>query len=355
MKIGFFAESCIPIHAFTLDERPLGGTETGVIRVAEELSRRGHDVTVFTSHKNPPPSNPKYLPAPMIHKTRDLDLLVLVQGWKPAFFELPSKRVWFWTGDGPEQYSNYGIGDNRIIQRIELLLTVSNYHADSLTSASGFPRARTIIIGNGVHIPYFDGSEERAKKRLIFSSAPYRGLSFTPDLLLRIRDVHPDVEFYVFSGMNLYDREAPFEGPHVAHFKKVASVLQKIPGCVLHSTVTQRVLAREYMKSSLFFYPCSVPETCCITALEAQAGGCALITSDIGALRETVGDAGVIVSGVPGSPQFMKEFAEKTIELLNNPGLIAECSARGRTRIQSTLGWNHIVDRFESAMNTVNL
>ena len=109
------------------------------------------------------------------------------------------------------------------------------------------------------------------------------------------------------------------------------------------------------MKSSLFFYPCSVPETCCITALEAQAGGCALITSDIGALRETVGDAGVIVSGVPGSPQFMKEFAEKTIELLNNPGLIAECSARGRTRIQSTLGWNHIVDRFESAMNTVNL
>ena len=131
MKIAFYAGSCIPIHARTLDERPLGGTETALIRLAEELDRRGHEVVVFTSMKNPPSSKPLYLPSNKVlsFPPTAFELFVLVQDWTPAFLGAPGKRFFYWTGDGWEQYANYGIGDNRVPRRIERLLAVSDWHA----------------------------------------------------------------------------------------------------------------------------------------------------------------------------------------------------------------------------------
>ena len=46
MKFLFVPGSTLPFHGKTLDERPLGGTETGAIRLAECLDELGHEVHV---------------------------------------------------------------------------------------------------------------------------------------------------------------------------------------------------------------------------------------------------------------------------------------------------------------------
>ena len=350
LKIAFYAGSCIPIHAYTLNDRPLGGTETALIRVAAALEARGHEVTVFTSHKVPPISKPRYLPAAQVYQHGRFDLLVLVQEWKGALFNLPAARLWFWTGDGPEQFSNYGFGDKRVVDKIERFIAVSNYHADSLCKESGFPREKASVVGNGVHLEYFAGSETRSRKRLIFTSAPYRGLELVPSLLLEILKTHPDIEFHGYTGMSLYDREKPFEGPHVANFREVASVLEKIKCATLHGNVTQAALAREYMKSTIFFYPATVPETCCITALEAQAAGCSIITSNIGALAETTGSAGIVVGGTPGSKPFMDGFVAAANKLLSDDALFHSTSEAGIAHASKELSWERVTDRFEALL-----
>ena len=143
-KIGFFAESCIPIHAYSLEERPLGGTETALIRVSKILKERGHEVIVFTRHNSPKNTSAKdtpiYLPAKLIHQTSGLDSLVLVKDFRPATFNLPAKKVFLWTGDGPEQFSNYGLGDLRVSSKLQNLFCVSNWHVESLCEASNFPK-----------------------------------------------------------------------------------------------------------------------------------------------------------------------------------------------------------------------
>ena len=346
-KIAFYAGASIPIHAHSLDERPLGGTETGVIRIAEVLAQRGHEVTVFTSHHSPPISNPRYLHHSQVGQCGPFDLLILVQEWRGLFFDLPARQIWVWTGDGPEQYSNYGIGDRRVRERLEKLLVASNYQRAALCAASGFPEEKTFVLGNGVHLPFFEGAESRNKQRLIFTSAPYRGLALVPPLLRELQRTHPEIEFHAFSGMNLYDRERPFEGPHVAQYKAIARVLEKIPGVVLHGNVAQRQLAREYMKSGIFFYPCSVPETFCITALEAQAAGCPIVTSTLGALPETVGSAGVCVPGAVGSERFMSQFVEATKSLLNDPGRYESFAAAGRARALGQGSWESVASKLE--------
>ena len=350
MRIGIYAGNSLPIHAGSLEERPLGGTETGVIRVAEELTRRGYEVEVFTSHQSPPPSNPRYRRAQEIFNAAPFEVVVLVQEWRGAFFNLPTSRVWVWTGDGAEQYSNVGIGDARAVARIERMLLVSEHHRKSLCEASGFPAHKVTVVGNGVHPPYFEGSEARSRHRIIFTSAPYRGLALVPQILLAVQERVPDAEFHCFSGMNIYDRETPFEGPQVALYRRVAGVLQKIPHVYLHGNVAQRVLAREYMKSAVFLYPNTVPETCCITAMEAQAAGCALVTSSLGALPETVAATGVVVPETPGTKEFLAASADAVVRLLTDDAQWQAHSNASYERIRTQGTWHHVVDRIEQAV-----
>ena len=48
-----FADSTLRYDGRDLERRPLGGTETSVIRCARELARRGHQVTCFTNCDGP--------------------------------------------------------------------------------------------------------------------------------------------------------------------------------------------------------------------------------------------------------------------------------------------------------------
>lgn len=355
MRIGFYAGRCIPIHARSLEERPLGGTETGVIRVSEILQQRGHDVVVFTALRNPPPAAPDlraptYVYHEQLFSYGAFDAVVFVQDFKPMFFGAPFKRSFFWTGDGAEQFANFGLGDLRVMERLEALLVVSRWHAETLCAASGFPLERAVVVGNGVHLPYFEGEEARNPLRLIYASAPYRGLELLPAIFLELKKKHPRLELHVFAGMKLYDREQPFAGPELQIEQRVNAILQKLPDCQVHGTVTQRQLAREFMKSAILTYPNTIFETCCIVALESQAAACPVIASATSALPETVGDSGFVIAGEPGSPAYMTDFIRATDRLLSDHALWQSFSARAYKRAQTELGWGRVADRFEQLL-----
>lgn len=348
MKIAFYAGKCLPIHARSLDERPLGGTETGIIRLAEILQQHGHDITVFTSHWNPPPSVPRYLPHEQAKQMGPFDIFISIRDWWPAFLDIPSAQRWFWTGDCYDQYINFGLGDKRVVARIDRFLTVSNWQAQQLCEVSGFPLEKTCVIGNGVHLPYFEGQETRARKRLIYTSAPYRGLELVPPLLMELRKRHPDLEFQIFSGFQIYSGTTPFQGPEAAEYDKLCWFLKSIPGCLIHGNLKQQDLAREYMKSTVFFYPNFYGETSCITAIEAMAAGCVPVTSSLGALPETLGNGGFAVSGIPGSHEHTQNFIETTDRLLSDNDLFNAYSQNALSRAKTQFSWEHVADRFET-------
>lgn len=327
----------------------MGGTETGVVRLASALQQRGHMVTVFTAHDSPPPSLPRYVPQRHVMNFGSFDVLIVVQHVQALMLNFPAERIFFWTGDSFDQYSNFGLGDLRQIQKIEKLLTVSRWHADSLCEHSGFPRDKAAVIGNGLYLPYFVGEERRVRKRLVFTPSPYRGLRLVPESYQRIRQAHPDCELAVFSGLSVYDRSGPYQGPEKAEYERVARRLQKLPGVTIRGNVTQRLLSRELMRSSIFYYPSTFLETCCISAMEAQAAGCAVVTSNHSALPETVGDAGVFISGEPGSPDYMNQLVEETVRLLSDDEQWERLSRAGKRRAES-MGWDSVADRFEALL-----
>lgn len=352
MKVGFFAEKCLPFDALTLDERPLGGTETGIIRLADELALNGHEVTVLTSKKDPRSGIVKYLESSAIKGIEDgFDVLILVKDFAPINFPLPASKIVYLTGDGPDQYVNFGVGDKRVWSKLHGMLAVSRWHAHAMSEASGFPIGKISIIGNGVHLPYFQGEEQRNSSRLIFTSAPYRGLNLAYVAFCELQKEFSDLELHIFSGFKLYDTETSFSGPLVKEFELLKSRMATNKGCVFHGNVTQRELSREYMKSSLLFYPNTILETCCIIALEAQAAGCPVIASNNSALPETVREGGFVVSGRPGTPEYFQELLYLTRQLLRDRLLWQRVSDAGREKVWSECSWANVAQRFLAAVS----
>ncbi len=339
MKIAFYASNIVPIHAGTLNERPLGGTETGLIRLAEALSQLGHEIFVYTPLESPPPSKPTYLFKNEIVNASELDAFVAVRDWIPLLFqEIRAKAKYYWTGDAADQFPNYGIGDKRVAAEVKNLLTVSQWQSENLCKGSGFPLEKAAVIGNGVDLSLFEGSEKRVRKRLIYSSMPYRGLVHIPPLYQALKKKHPDLELHVFSGYKVYDQNEK-------EFETLRKALQALPHCTIHGNVLQKDLAREFMKSSILFYPSHFEETSCITAIEAQAAGCPVLTTRLAALPETIGEAGILIDEVPGSQIFYEKFFAEADRLLSDDTLWTRLSEAGKSRA-SGFSWKVVAERF---------
>lgn len=342
MRLAFYTRT-IPFYDRTVDEQPLGGTETGVVRLARELRKLGHEVVVFTTEANPPLSDPLYVPVTAIGDLGKVDAFVGIRDWNFLFLPVETKLRFLWTGDSPLQPYTRGLGDKRVSDHVDALLAVSSWHADNLCEASGFPRHKAWVLGNGIEPSYFEGEEARVRKRLVYSSLPYRGLQLMPEILPRIIEAHPDVEFHCFSGFKVYqDRVA--EGDRV-DFDRTVTALSRFPQFHNHGNVPQRQLAREMMKSSILCYPNTFEETSCITAIEAQAAGCAVVTSALGALSETVGSAGILVKGEPGSPEYINHFVEAINTLLSDDGKLDTLSETARRQAERC-SWSAIASRF---------
>jgi glycosyltransferase involved in cell wall biosynthesis len=296
--------------------------------------------------KNPPLSKPLYLPLQAVPDLPNFDVLISIRDWMPLFMPVKAKKHFFWTGDSYDQPQNWGIGDKRLQSKIDTVLTVSEWHADTLSKKSGFPRTRTWPLRNGIHAPYFEGVEERNRFRLIYSSTPYRGLEHLPELYLKIKELHQEVELHVFSGYGVYSHtNRGYNAQAEAEWNTLKSTLENLPDCTVHGNVSQKQLAREYMKSGILTYPNTFEETSCISVLEAKAAGCPVVTSRKAALPETVGKGGILIEGEPGTEPYNRNFIDAVSALLSDESTFDSFSAQAKEEAQECT-WMKIAQRF---------
>lgn len=334
MKILFFPRECCPFHGGTLEERPLGGTETAVIRLAKSLHSLDQEVFVVTDESEILPANPRYIKEAEIDKHGPYDAVIVVRDWHTAFHPFPTKKVFLWTGDNWDNPHTFGIGDPRIAKQLAGLFSVSGWHAQTLSRTSGFPREKIFILPNGVHLANFEGEVVR-RKRLIYTATPERGLVHLLSIFPALKKKHPDLELVLFSSFDRYIAEIPVVVPNDRPYYPLYQKLAQLPGCTLHQSVLQKELAGEFMQSAIFVYPSHFEETCCMSALEAQAAGCPIVTSDLAALKETVGEAGFLIPGDPHTQAYQSQFIEACDTLLSDPALFDRYSIVGKKQAQA--------------------
>lgn len=349
MKIAFLPGSCVPFDGATLQHRPLGGTETAVIRLAEALDRLGHKVFVFTQIESPQLTKPLYLPYRALNDLGEVDVVIAVRELLPLFAGLKSKARYFWTGDSYDQLQHLGLGDRRIIRTLTALLAVSNWQADRLCAISGFPRDRSYILRNGFAPELFAPTQKRIPSKLVYTSTPYRGLAHLIPIFPKIREQVPEAELHIYSSMKVYEATGTKNSQADRQFDPIFRKLEQLPGVTLHGSVKQAELAQELSSSSLFAYPNTFEETSCIASIEALGAGLPVITSRRGALPETIGDAGVFIEGDPQSEEYRQQFISASVNVLKDHNAWEQLHERALARA-SLMTWDKIAASFEKRL-----
>ena len=170
-----------------------------------------------------------------------------------------------------------------------------------------FPQfaGRTEVCGYGIDGEKFVAREGKSKVpySFIYSSFPNRGLRPLLEMWPRIVTEFPEATLEVFSDIDGAWVNSVATDDMAAIRRLLAGGLK---GVRVRGWVSKAELAAAWRSAAVWFYPCTFAETFCLTALEAQAAGTAIVCSDLAALQNTVGERGVLVPGDPRTAEWQE-------------------------------------------------
>jgi glycosyltransferase involved in cell wall biosynthesis len=119
---------------------------------------------------------------------------------------------------------------------------------------------------------------------LIYGSNYARGLEHLLNSWPEIKKAYPDATLDIYYGWQTWGLLTPEKEKRMR--EQIASY--KDQGVTDHGKVGHEELNRAYEAASIWAYPCTAPETFCITALRAQLAGAIPVILEGTALPETV-------------------------------------------------------------------
>ncbi|MBF0104346.1 MAG: glycosyltransferase family 4 protein [Deltaproteobacteria bacterium] len=343
-----FIHTGIEFDGASLEQGPLGGTETALISMAKALAKNPeHEIFVFT---NTPQTadydGVHYLPVRNLYvwsASHSVDVLISIRQWIPFWLPIKSRlRVYF----SPDAYDQpflkraievgLDVHGEKItlslfppqdfFNSIDYFFCVGKWQAETFVSGLGFPRAKIFVTGNAVNTTFFKPLElAHRKNRIMYTSTPFRGLEYLARYYPKLKVRAPDVGLDVFSGMQLYGMT---DKDDQEQYGTLYEALKNAGAC-LHGPVRQQQLAKVMCANRVLTYPNTFAETFCISVLEAQAAGLPVVTSKKGAMPERItnGVDGFLIAGEPHEESYEREFIQITAKLLQDETLWKQISS----------------------------
>jgi glycosyltransferase involved in cell wall biosynthesis len=346
VRIAFF---CYPAEQGWLPdavERGVGGSEEAVIHVAAGLAARGHEVFVANcgARANVTINGVVWTSFATLDRKTPFDIAIVwrrpgLVRWIPR--ELSVGRVYLWMHDAIE---------TEIVMRHEAsyhkLFVLSRFHRCLYPALSS---DRFLVTSNGIEPLDFAGSSLRDPHLMVYGSAYERGLRMLLESWRTIRKAVPDARLNIFYGWQSLQR---FRPEHCAKLRPYFERLMRQPGITHLGRIGHADVARQYRQGGVWAYPCSFPETSCISAMKAQAGGAVPVVIPTGALRETVQFGYKTMRsytdyrGMPVSRRVLDEWREALIALLRAPEHQERIRREMRPASLRRFSWSRVVSQW---------
>jgi glycosyltransferase involved in cell wall biosynthesis len=320
----------------------IGGSETAAVHMGTELARRGHEVVMFGDHegyegewrtgtdshgKAQRVSEPDLELSDSIRASQALSSPVLYRSYKAAVEDpkllacdvLVSSRnknivrlkpdarakvLWIHDVNVGDDWDNDLLGYDRIY-------CLSKWHRDyNLTLYPHVEPKKFSVTRNGIDPARFADLDWKKKtSSFVYSSSPDRGLDVLLDMWPRIKALRPDATLDVYYGFDTW-RKLNAEnkrGLAIVDYMFTRVTSMESEGVKYHGRVGQAELAEAHKKALIWAYFTRFTETYCITALEAQAAGCCVVTSKLAGLAETASIWSSLVEGSNKSSGYQEE------------------------------------------------
>jgi glycosyltransferase involved in cell wall biosynthesis len=367
MRIAFIDTLGSPYDGSTLEKRGLGGSESAVIRMAEELAKLGFDVTVYNdcASDDAKPgmyNNVQYTPVETIGEyTKSFDVAIvcrsidpIARAWTPV---ASAKHVCLWMHD------TFCEGDDQIEYLINTgqlneIFTLSDWHTGYVTHCDhGFRRNFDVLKnhifttrnGIGNMNPGWIDVREKDPNLFVFNASVTKGMiplvkQIWPEVKRRI----PDAHLKIVGG---YYKLREAEGPDKQQQDWTDLMVNHGSDIEFTGVISQQEISNILRKASYMIYPAGQPETFGISTLEALAHNVPLITCQFAALEETAIDLASWKIKYPVEPNWAMQwlnqdnqvrlFVDKVVEAYNTPYLHQQ-KMYACNQVKDICGWDTV-------------
>jgi glycosyltransferase involved in cell wall biosynthesis len=339
--------------------KALGGSETAALMAAQEIAKRGHDVTMYCNL--PPAGRPDAVPHGHVEdgvtykhlasyvqeqeKDTSTDIVIIVRDPGIAVQRVGAKKKVLWMHD---------IATKRGMQRafdhmawsIDEVWCVSEFHRQQIHSATGYPLEYIHALRNGVvRVPTLDLG--RTEKQLLYAARPERGLD---NLIMPggIMDQLPEYKLVVA----MYDH---FPEHMRGYYEGVFTRMSQMPNVEFVGGKAQTELRQIMRNSAAYIYPSQFEEVSCILARECIETKTPIFTTKVAALPETLGASGIFFEDwlarenraepLRGSVEWATAFAQFFREGMADPAVRA--SAISAMAERTDLYWDGVAEMME--------
>lgn len=241
----------------------------------------------------------------LIRKLKKEDLLginLILNDLSPNLVKDQTINI-FWNQHSYDQPSIQAYRNKMIMNSYDYFVYVSNWQYEKYRYHFQIPENRSLIIKNAIETINL---EEKPKKiHLIYTSTPWRGL----DVLLDAFDLlnRDDIELDIYSSTIIYGTQ--FNEQNEKYYKPLFQRAESMKNVNYHGYASNDEVREALLRSHIFAYPCTWEETSCLSAIEAGMAGLNLVTTNLGALYETVNAWGRLVSYDSNKSNLAKKFA----------------------------------------------
>lgn len=260
----------------------IGGSEEAVIHLAKRYAKAGYNVTVYNNcgHKARVFDGVTYAPFWTWNYRDKQDITILWRHPKMCDYEINSTKIFLDLHDVIQP----GEFNDKRLARMDKIFVKSKFHR-SLFPA--IPDEKFVIVPNGIDYSVFEKPVEKDPYLLINTSSPDRSLSTLTRLFKEVKKQVPEAKLEWAYGWDVFDT-VHGKNPKMMEWKEEIVKGMEEAGIVNKGRVSHEGVAEMYKRARIFAYPTEFAEIDCISARKAQAGGALPITTDFGALDETV-------------------------------------------------------------------
>lgn len=303
----------------TLAEEGLGGSETNIIKFAEEIAKKnGFLVTIFCNT----PKTEKFNKVTYENIAECADLLsknhydkVYINRYPeyiPICAKAKIKDIYVVLHDLLRESYEVFLEMNSL----KNIFVLTDWHKEYVVEKAPVLAEKVKTISYGVETPPYRVT--KTPYSFIYSSFPNRGLLHLLEMFPEIRKRYPTAILNVFC-----DLEHSYSNQNFPEMMIEIKSLIKQEGVVNHGWVSQTVLQKHWAMTHVWLYPCIFRETFCRTALEAAVNNVFCITSDLAALKNTVlMNNGVRIVGDPSTKEWQNNALKVLFRVLDKPKLM---------------------------------